>query len=115
MIYIDQISNDTLQEHTILLPDNSSFILELYYVPMQYGWFINNLTYGEFVLKGQRLCSAPNIIHQFRNILPFGIACFTVSNREPMFQDDFSTQASQIFLLSKDEVTEYERYLSDQV
>lgn len=109
---IQQITDYPLLKQTISLPDGTTFQITLYYVTRQNGWFIRELSYGNFVLRNIRVVSSPNILHQWKNQLPFGIACFTVDNREPMFQEDFLSSASEMFLLTKDEVEAYGDYLS---
>lgn len=112
MTRIENISIDPLQQHTIVLPDGTSFAMTLYFISMQYGWFITNLTYNDFVLNGLRVCDSPNMLHQFRNQVPFGLACITKGNREPTQLQDFSSLNSSLYLLSEDEVEAYEEFLS---
>jgi len=112
MKQIQQITDYANQKQTISLPDGTTFQLTLYYVTRQNGWFIKELSYGDFILKNVRVVSSPNLLYQNRNQIPFGIACFTENNREPMFQEDFLSGASQLFLLTSDEVKAYGDYLS---
>jgi hypothetical protein len=113
MYLIPQITDDTLQTQSLILPDGSSLSLTIYFIPMQYGWFITNLTYGTFVLEGVRITNNPNILQQFKNQLPFGLACFSKSDREPSQQQDFSSGASKLYILTSDEVEEYSEFLSN--
>jgi hypothetical protein len=112
---IDQISNNVLQSHTVVLADGSQFTIQFYFISMQYGWFINYLEYKNFSLKGLRVTNSPNMLHQFRNKIPFGLACISKEDREPSFIDDFSSGASSIYLLTSEEVAKYEEYLSGQI
>jgi hypothetical protein len=50
-------------------------------------------------------------MHQWQNLIPFGIACFSTNNREPSLLEDFSSGASRLFLLSEAEVEEFQEYL----
>lgn len=111
---IVSITDDALQTQTLILPDGSGLQLSIYYVPMQYGWFITNLKYGTFILKGLRISNSPNMLHQFRNKIPFGLACFSQSDREPSFQNDFKSGASSLFVLTAAEVKQYAGILSGQ-
>lgn len=77
------------------------------------GWFINEISRNDFVLRGVRITNSPNILNQFRNKIPFGLACYSTDNREPAYQDDFSTGASKLYILSAEEVEEYAEYLSN--
>ena len=79
---------------------------------MQYGWFITSLVYGSFTLNGIRISNSPNILNQFRNQIPFGLACYSTNNREPMLQYDFSSGASILYILDQAETQEYADILS---
>lgn len=109
---IQQITNDALQSQEIILPDGTSFQLTLYFMPMQYCWLIRSLVYGDFTLNGLRISVSPNMLHQWRNQIPFGIACSCVSDREPTQQQDFITGAAKLYLLSQDEVNQYTEVLA---
>lgn len=112
MLRVQNISSDSRQRQTIVLPDGTSFVLVLYYVPLQFGWFIPELTYQDFTVYGMRLCNSPNLLYQFRNQIPFGLACFTEDKREPMFQQDFSSNFAKLFVLTEEEKEEYTEYLA---
>lgn len=114
MKQLQEITNAALQTHTVVLDDGTSVTFELYFVPMQRGWFIRNLTYGDFVLNGFRVVNSPNILFQYTGQLPFGIACLSQEDREPMFIDDFETLASQLFILNAGELEQYREFLSGQ-
>lgn len=111
MNQILQITDYAKQKQSIVLPDGSSFSLSLYYSTRQNGWFIDELIYKTFTLRGTRICNSPNILHQFANKLPFGIACFSKNDIEPYFQRDFLDGNSALYLLSATEVATFEAYL----
>lgn len=112
MQQITSILNYANQSQTLILTDGTSLVLNLSFSPQQAGWFITSLTYGAFELNGVRITNSPNMLHQFRNQLPFGIACFSTDDREPQFQQDFSSGASILYLLTKAEVNQYEEFVS---
>jgi hypothetical protein len=112
MYRIERITNDAYQKQNLVLSDGTQVVLTMYFVPMQYGWFITELVYGDFILKGLRITNSPNILHQFRNKIPFGLACFSKAKREPMFIDDFSQQNSKLYILTSSEVTYYSGLLT---
>lgn len=113
MRQVQQITTDALQQQVLVLPDGSSLSLTLNYLPQQLGWFIQNLTYNDFQLNGVRICNSPNLLYQWKNLIPFGLACYTLpSNREPTLQTDFSEQISILYVLDADEVQEYADILS---
>lgn len=85
--------------------------MTLYFISLQLGWFITELVYGEFVLTGLRITNSPNMLYQFRNQIPFGLACISSQNREPSQQQDFSSNASKLYILTAAEVAAYTEYL----
>lgn len=111
MLQIQRITSNPLQTQTLVLPDGTSFAMTLYFIPMQFGWFITNLTYGEFILNGLRITNNPNMLFQFQNKLPFGLGCFSNYNREPSLQDDFVSGASKLYILTQAECEEYDIYI----
>lgn len=113
MNLINQITNNSRQRQIVPLEDGSSFELAIYFMPMQYGWFIEELIYGDFTLKCLRITNSPNMLRQFQNKLPFGLACISLDEREPSQQEDFSSGASALYVLTAAEVEQYEDYLSE--
>jgi hypothetical protein len=116
MYQIQQITSDPLQNMTIILPTGTqSLSMTLYYVPLQYSWFITNFVYGSFTLQGLRISNSPNLLNQYINQIPFGLACYTTANREPNQQQDFLSQAAILYILTAAECQEYYNYLSSGV
>lgn len=115
MLQIQINSDNPLIQQTLVLPNGNIFTLTLYFVPMQAGWFINNLTYGEFVINGMRICNNPNMLYQWQNIIPFGLACFSTDNREPSLQQDFFSEASKLYILTQEECQQYQDYINGGV
>ena len=113
MYLIQNITSDSKQTKNLILEDGSILTFTIYFVPMQYGWFITNLTYGDFVLNGLRVCNNPNMLFQWKNVLPFGMACFSRSNREPSQQQDFVSGNSNLYILTSAEVEEYSEFLAN--
>ena len=112
MYKISAITSDPLQKQTFNLPDGTQLKMTIYFVYQQRGWFIRELVYNNIVIRGMRICNGINILEQFKNKLPFGLACLTKANREPMNIEDFSSGASALYILSASEVQSYSRYLS---
>lgn len=108
-------TNDTLQNQNIILPwDGTSVSLTLQYLPQAYGWYIQNLTYGNFVLNSLRLTTNPNVLQQFCNQLPFGLAFLTTDSRESTQQGDLQSGYATLYLMSAAEVAQYTEFLSGQ-
>jgi hypothetical protein len=112
MLRINRVTNAALQQQTLLLDDGSSFSITLYYRPIQRGWFVTELVYGDFTLREIRVVNSPNMLNQWRNKLPFGLACFTEGNREPTLQEDFQSETAKLYVLTQAEVDEFAEYLT---
>lgn len=112
MFVIQTITTDPQQQQAWVLQDGTQVVVQLEFKPMQLGWFFDSLVYGDFTLTGFRIVNSPNMLHQFRNQLPFGIACATKGNREPNQQQDFASGNSVLYLLSAAEVQAYTEFLS---
>lgn len=115
MYLIQGISDAALQQQTLILPTGGAVVITLKYVPMQYGWFFTSIVYQDFTITNYRVCNSPNMLFQFRNLLPFGIACFATGDREPTQQEDFIDEYASLYVLSADDVIQYTRFLSDGV
>jgi hypothetical protein len=113
MLQIQQITDAPLQNQTLILPDGTSLSLSLYFRPMQFGWFITQLIYNDFVLRELRITNNPNMLYQFKNQIPFGLACFSLQNREPTQQNDFVSGASTLYVLTSEEVAQYAELLQN--
>jgi hypothetical protein len=112
MFQIQKITTNPYQKQTLILDNGLDLSITLYFAPMQFGWFIRELLYPDFELRGIRVTNSPNILNQWRNLIPFGLACFSTANREPSLQDDFVSGASKLYILSEEEVQEYAEYLT---
>lgn len=115
MYIVQGITDDTLQTQSLNLYDGSILSYTIYFVPMQYSWVFTSLTWNSWTLTGLKVCNNPNMLRPWKNILTFGLACFSTNNREPQLATDFSSGKSTLYILSANEVQQYEDYLSGQV
>lgn len=112
MYQINQITTDPQQKQTLILPTGQQFLLQLEWMPIQQGWFIRNLTYQSFVLNNLRIVVSPNMLQQWRNIIPFGIQCQSDNQREPSLQQDFFSKACRLYVLTQAECQQYQDFLT---
>lgn len=112
MYIVQNITDNPLQQMNLVLPDGTTMFMQIYFRSLQQGWFINQITYGDFVLQGLRITVSPNMLNQFRNQIPFGLCCLSDGNREPSLIQDFSSGNSNLYILSAAEVEEYAAFLS---
>jgi hypothetical protein len=114
MYQINQITSDTLQKHRLILPIGTALTMTLCFKPMQYGWFIEELVYGSRTYRSIRICVSPNFLYQFKNVLPFGLACYSSANREATQKQDFSSKNCILYLLNETEVQQLSELISGQ-
>lgn len=113
MLPIQDLSTEARQKMDLVLGDGSIAQMLIEYKPQQYGWFITSLSYESVVIKGLRIVTGPNMLYQWKNVLPFGLACFVTANREPTQQEDFAQSAAQLFLLTQEEMAVLDEYFAD--
>lgn len=79
--YADQLIN-------LALPDGSTAILELIYAASTQRWWAN-ISYSNTVINGMGLCTFPNILRQWMNVIPFGFSVNTADGTDPFDINDF--------------------------
>jgi hypothetical protein len=84
--------------------------ITLIYGPTIRMWFAN-VKYGTCTINGIRLVNSVNILHQYRNICPFGIAVIPKDEAEPFLINDFSTNRIQLGILTREDVLLYQGLL----
>lgn len=115
MYKVPQVTANPLQTQTLVLPDGSQIQIEMYYRQQQYGWFFNSISYGDFVLQGFRITVNPNMLHQWKNRIPFGIACVASVPREPTQQGDFAAGLFTLYVLDATDVATYTEFLEGKI
>lgn len=100
---LNNLTNFANQTTTLQLPDGTTANLTLIFNATAERWVVN-LVYGDLTINGLGLCCSPNSLRQWKNILPFGLACTTNDQTDPFTIDDFSEERVRLFLLDEDEV-----------
>lgn len=116
MYTVQQVTSDAQQSMRLLHPVlGKPIALTIEYRSNQYGWYLTSLTYDDknFAIGTMRIVAHPNLLHQWKNILPFGLACYTTGNREPSQRDDFTNGDATLYLLDAAEVAAYTGYLAN--
>jgi hypothetical protein len=112
MYDIQQITSFAKQSQTLKFPDGTTIAIELEYKPLQYGWFITNLTYGDFALSNIRIVISPNFLYQWKNKIPYGIGCSSTDGFEPVNQEDFNSGRCRLYVLEAADVAALQEYIS---
>lgn len=114
MYQVQQLTDDFKQRFTVTLLDGNVITFQLEYKPLQRGWFITLLNYGDFNLYNTRLVTSPNMLNQFRNVIPFGLKCEVQQNDEPTLQQDLLSERVKLYVLTPAEVAAFGDFLSGQ-
>lgn len=111
MTIIQNISDSTPQSLNVVLPDGSTVTIVLTYRVQQSGWFFD-ISWGgmspPWQVSGNRLVTSPNILRQYRGVIPFGLTVTTTNNGEPTGQEDFVNGYATPLLLSETDVLDIE-------
>lgn len=113
MTKISVITSDVNQVFRLTISSGKYIDVTIRYVAQQTGWFIS-FDYGNFSLSNFRIITSGNFLHQFRNLIPFGLSCVVENNQEPMLQKDFSSGRAIMYYLNSDEVAAYTKVISGQ-
>ncbi len=100
---VENLTSSAFQQINLVGDKGEIIPFKLAFRPSQNAWFFD-LTYLDFELKGAMLVLSPNILRQYRNIVPFGICCITSDGYEPQFITDFLENRVQLYLLNAAEV-----------
>lgn len=109
MIKIKGISDYPNQVFTLNLPNGETMNMTLVYKPLQLGWFVG-ITYKDFQVNLIRVTCNYNILEQFSNLIPFGLACFTNQNQEPFFVQDFQASNAALCILDETDLDNLEAF-----
>lgn len=104
---IENLTNFADQVTQLQLLDGTIATMELIYQGAPERW-IMNLTYNGQSYNGIGVCTFPNIIRQYKNILPFGLAFVTADQTDPFDINDFSNGRVSVYLLDQEDVATIE-------
>lgn len=104
---ITGLTDQPNQIQPVLTADGSTLTISLNYRPQQNGWFADISWDGQtptWQSLGMRLTVGPNILRQYKNQLPFGLAVYTTDLRDPSGLEDFVNGYCKLMLLGADDV-----------
>ena len=92
MTQLQNLTNYADQLVYLNMPDGTTATLELIYAATCQRWWAN-VVYAGTTINGLGLCTFPNLLRQWKNILPFGLAVDVADESDPFNINDFiSTQ-----------------------
>jgi hypothetical protein len=99
---IDGLTDDPAQQFFAVIDGYDSADIVLEWKPNQFGWFMN-LTWGDFSVKNVRLGNFPNVLQQYKNVLPFGIGITGTNGLDPLTFDAWTTN-NQFYILDESDI-----------
>lgn len=79
----------------------------LRFMPRIQCW-VMDISYGSFVAQGIPIVCSPNLLRQWINIIPFGIACTNIYQLDPYTVNDFADGTASLYLLDSDDTAAVE-------
>lgn len=108
MKQITELTNDAKQAYTIIGENGEQIPFNLYYYETQQSWYFD-ISYGNTIINGLKLTNFPNILRQWKHILPFGLGCTVTDGFDPYYIDDFVTSRVKVYLLNSSDVITIEQ------
>jgi hypothetical protein len=109
MRLITGITNDAKQQFDAVIEGYDVATIYLEYKPNQQSWFMD-VTWGDFQTKNIKVVTSPNILRQFKNVLPFGVMITGVDAGDPLLLDDWLSNNEFIMLDEADKA-----FIEDQI
>lgn len=100
---ITNLTNFADQVAQLQLPDGSTATMELIFNGATERWTMN-VSYGTFTATQIGVCCYPNMLRQWEEILPFGIAFTTADQTDPFDINDFVSGRVSVYLLNADDI-----------
>ncbi len=107
MQQLNNLSNDAFQLVTYVLDDGTTVQLTFSYRPGIGRWTMD-LVHEDLTLAGINLCVFPNILRQWKNIIPFGMAIISNNGLDPIQPNDFVDGIVTVNMLTAEEVQQVE-------
>ncbi len=104
---ITNLADEADQITNIVLGDGSVVSFEFIYRPTIERWSFSFL-HPNLEVDGMILCAGPNILRDYRNIIPFGLGCYTTDGADPFYIEDFTSGRVTLFVLDVSEVYFFE-------
>ena len=107
MIEITALTNSPKQRFNLVIEGYDVAKIYLEFKSQQEGWFIS-LDWGDsFSIKNERVSTSPNLLRQFKNILPFGLLISGVDAIDPVTIDSW-VQTNKMYLIEETELDDIE-------
>lgn len=107
MLYLNALTNDASQLISLTGIPGKQIRMTLQFMPRIQQW-VMGVSLGDFTANGIAVVSSVNLLRQWRNEIPFGIAVIRSDGLDPYTIDDFVNQLTNMYLLNADDVEQVE-------
>lgn len=107
---INELTSQPKQNHVFTLEDGTVINITFEYRSNQSGWFIS-FSYLTRTFNNRRIVNSPNMLRQFKDLIPFGFACTVTGGGEPTFKIDFESKRAVFYLLNEEDV----QFVEDEI
>ena len=107
MKQITALTDSPIQSLIIVDELGNNFNLNLRWQDLTSSWYYD-LIYSDsnFSLMGCKLVTNLNLLKQWKNILPFGLACLSSDGQDPFSQEDFANNRINLFTLTPTDLSD---------
>ncbi len=107
MQQISNLSDEANQLTKVVLADGSVATFEFQYLAAIERWAFS-VSHPELQCDGMILCDGPNVLRQWRNLIPFGLGCYSTDGADPFYIEDFVSGRITLYVLDASEVAFFE-------
>lgn len=107
MEQVTNITSSVKQQMQLILEKGQTADFALHFNGRMQAWFFS-FTYNDITAKDLKVCLHPNILRQFKKIIPFGISFASNNLVEPFQETSFSSGACNMYILNSEDVQEVE-------
>ena len=109
---IDTLTDGADQLLTLILDDGSLAQVEMQYEGTTQRWLMN-VSHPTIppngIIYNKEVCFSPNIMREWRNIIPFGLCCTSTDGGDPVSIEDFVDGRCNLYLLNAADVIAVEQ------
>ncbi len=107
MKLVSNLSDEADQLTKVVLADGSVAAFEFTYLPAIERWAMS-VSHPKIEIDGMILCCGPNVLREFRNVIPFGLGCYSTDGADPFYIEDFASGRITLYVLDASEVAFFE-------
>ncbi len=107
MQQITNLSDEADQTTRVALANGSIAVFEFIYLAAVERWAFS-VSHPDIQIDGMILCAGPNVLRDFRNVIPFGLGCYTTDGADPFYIEDFASGRVTLYVLDASEVDFFE-------